>query len=214
MREELTHLFHMLLLELKTPLSIIDLALVAKNDQQTTSAYVSRAVGNMKDILERCVKADKLTEGSVEIHYSVVEVNTYIRKLLSEKADSKVEFTSVGSMEVTTDPQFLSVMLNNLLDNALRYGDAFDVVTLKTQAKQNALGESGVAITIANRPNTASWPDPERVFTKYYRSAGAESQSGTGLGLYLVRTLARLVGGDCLYVPDEKFVKFEIWLPS
>lgn len=213
-REEQTHLFHMLMHELKTPLSIIDMALLAKNDQQTTSAYVNRAVGNMKAILDRCVRADKLTEGKVDIRPTQVNLNQYIQNFLNEKDSLEVNWTSTQTLHVTTDIQFLGVMLSNLLDNADRYSDKQEPVSMHTEIKQNAAGAQGVSITVSNRPRSWEWPDPEKVFKKYYRSAGSESISGTGLGLYLVRSLARLVGGDCLYVPDDKFVRFELWLPS
>lgn len=212
-REEQTHLFHMLMHELKTPLSIIDMALIAKNDQQITSDYVGRAVGNMKDILERCVKADKLTEGNVDIRLEDININQHIHELLDQKI-GVVNFSASKSFDVVTDSQFLTVMLSNLLDNAERYGDKQEAVEVVAMQKENCTGAKGVSIFISNRPSAASWPDAERLFTKYYRSAGAETQSGTGLGLYLVRTLARLVGGDCLYVPDEKYIRFELWLPS
>lgn len=213
-REEQTHLLHMLMHELKTPLSIIELALVANNDQETTSGYVNRAVGNMKDILDRCVKTDRLTEGNVDIRLAELNLNQHIAELVESKAGTAINFLAAQTFKVKTDSQFLTVMLGNLLDNAQRYGDEQEAIKVVAEQKQNAAGEAGVSITISNRPSTASWPDAERVFTKYYRSAGAEAQSGTGLGLYLVRTLARLVGGECLYVPDEKYIRFELWLPS
>ena len=213
-REEQTHLLHMLMHELKTPLSIIELALVANNDQETTSDYVSRAVGNMKDILDRCVKADTLTEGNVDIRLVEINLNQHIAELIENKTGAAINFLAAQSFKVKTDSQFLTVMLSNLLDNAKRYGDQQEAIEVAALQKQNAAGEEGVSITVSNRPSSASWPDADRVFTKYYRSAGAEAQSGTGLGLYLVRTLARLVGGECLYVPDEKYIRFEIWLPS
>jgi signal transduction histidine kinase len=213
-REEQTHLLHMLMHELKTPLSIIELALVANNDQETTSDYVNRAVGNMKDILDRCVKTDRLTEGNVDIRLAALNLNQHIAELVENKTGTAIKFVAAQTFKVKTDSQFLTVMLGNLLDNAQRYGDEQEAIEVAALQKQNAAGEEGVSITISNRPSAASWPDAERVFTKYYRSAGAEAQSGTGLGLYLVRTLARLVGGECLYVPDEKYIRFELWLPS
>lgn len=213
-REEQTHLFHMLMHELKTPLSVIDMAMMAHNDAQTTSRYVSRAVGQMKDILDRCVKADKLTEDHVDIRLSEVHLKAFMADVLVSKSELVVHLVADESMVITTDAQFLSVMLGNLLDNADRYGDKSEAVQILVQRQQNAAGEQGVRITVSNRPNAAGWPDPDMVFKKYYRSAGAEAQSGTGLGLYLVRTLARLLGGDCRYVPNQKHVRFELWLPS
>jgi K+-sensing histidine kinase KdpD len=85
---------------------------------------------------------------------------------------------------------FFGVMCSNLVDNAVRYGDHMMPVKVQAQAKSNTAGILGVSITVSNRPSSASWPDADKVFKKYYRSAGAEAQSGTGLGLYLVRTLA------------------------
>lgn len=215
-REEQTHLFHMLMHELKNPLAIIDMALLAKNDLEKTSAYVNRAVGNMKAILDRCVKADKLTEGNVVVHKVSVNVNEFLRQLIDTegRSDARVRLDVVGLLTVNTDKQFFDAMCSNLVDNAVRYGDHMMPVILQARAKSNAEGIAGVSITVSNRPSAASWPDADKVFKKYYRSAGAEAQSGTGLGLYLVRTLARLVAGDCVYVPDEKNIRFELWLPS
>jgi signal transduction histidine kinase len=215
-REEQTHLFHMLMHELKNPLAIIDMALLAKNDLEKTSAYVNRAVGNMKAILDRCVKADKLTEGNVDVHKVSVNVNKFLRDLIDTDghSDARVTLEVEGILTLNTDEQFFDAMCRNLVDNAVRYGDHMMPVMVQAQSKSNAEGIAGVSITVSNRPSSASWPDADKVFKKYYRSAGAEAQSGTGLGLYLVRTLARLVAGDCVYVPDEKNIRFELWLPS
>lgn len=215
-REEQTHLFHMLMHELKNPLAIIDMALLAKNDLEKTSTYVSRAVNNMKAILDRCVKADKLTEGNVVINKTPIEVTQFLRDMLStsSRRDERLAFDGIGPLTVNTDAQFLEVMLSNLIDNAVRYGDPLMPVHIRTQMQRNATGVTGVNITVSNRPGAASWPDADKVFKKYYRSAGAEAQSGTGLGLYLVHTLAVLVGGECRYEPDATNIRFELWLPS
>ena len=215
-REEQTHLFHMLMHELKNPLAIIDMALLAKNDLEKTSTYVTRAVNNMKAILDRCVKADKLTEGDVVIKKAPIEVNHFLREMLSTSSrdDERIVFDGVGFLTINTDAQLLGVMLGNLIDNAVRYGDQMMPVQIQTQVQRNSAGVECVKITVSNPPGTASWPDAEKVFKKYYRSMGAEAQSGTGLGLYLVRTLAVMLGGECRYAPDDKNIKFELWLPS
>jgi len=118
------------------------------------------------------------------------------------------------SFSVKADHQLLGVALNNLLDNAVRYGDPHSPIHIEALLKTKKVGGSGIAIVVSNRPGIASWPDPDKVFRKYYRSAGAETQPGTGLGLYLVRTLANLMQGECSYVPDDKNIRFELWLPT
>lgn len=49
--------------------------------------------------------------------------------------------------------------------------------------------------------------DSKHVFDKYYRHLGALSLSGSGLGLYLSKHIAKLLGGDLLLQP----VKDELW---
>jgi len=215
-REEQTHLFHMLMHELKNPLAVIDMALLAKNDSEKTHAYIHRSVSQIKNILERCVRADQLTEGHVVIDQQTVELNRFLCDMLrsDHRLDQKLVLNLDESLRVNTDPQLLEVMLGNLMDNAVRYGDPLMPVQIQAQVLSNRAGEAGVCVTVSNRPGPASWPDAERVFKKYYRSAGAEAQSGTGLGLYLVRTLALLVGGECRYAPDATHIRFELWLPS
>ena len=215
-REEQSHLLHMLMHELKNPMAIIDMAMLAKNDFQATKSDVHDAVGSMKSILERCVNADKLTEGNVAVHIERVNVSELLCDLLVAGGHdpSRVALDVADELAVQTDVQYFQIMCSNLIDNAVRYGDPLMPVLIQAQRQKNEAQQLGVCITVSNRPSEASWPDPEKVFTKYYRSASAEGQSGTGLGLHLVRTLARLVGGDCVYAPDETNIRFKLWLPS
>lgn len=76
----------------------------------------------------------------------------------------------------------------------------------------NVLGR-GVTITVANKTGIAAWPEADKVFKKYYRSTGAKMISGTGLGLFLVASMARIIGATCTYAPDDTYVRFELWLP-
>lgn len=214
-REEQTHLFHMLMHEIKNPLAVIDMALLANNDQQTTTAYINRAINSVKDIIDRCFKAERLSDGNIDVKLTRFLFSDFLDNLFQSKNWDKNSFNLHvnESLTVTADLQLLGVILSNLFDNAVRYGDSQMPIDVEAQHGKSKAGIDGVTIVVSNRPGIASWPDPDKVFKKYYRSAGAEAQSGTGLGLYLVRTLANLMGGDCSYVPNDRSIRFELWLP-
>ena len=114
------------------------------------------------------------------------------------------------SIHLSTDAQCVRIMLNNLIANALRYGDETQPVTVEMQW---SLDKSQVCIAVINKPGVAGWPDPQKLFNKYYRSAGAKNTPGTGLGLFLVKSIANVIGASCRYEPDDKHIRFELCLP-
>ncbi len=215
-REEQTHLFRMLMHEIKNPLAVVDMALLANNDQRTTNAYVSRAVNSIKEVLDRCFKADRLSDGNINVELTKIKLAEFLDELFQRKSwgNNTFQINVKASYAVHADLQLLGVAMSNLIDNAIRYGDPRAPIDIEARLQANKSGINGVAIVVSNRPGAASWPDTGKVFKKYYRSPGAESQSGTGLGLYLVRTLANLMHGECNYVPDDKNIRFELWLPT
>ena len=104
-------------------------------------------------------------------------------------------------------------MANNLIDNATRHGDPQAPVWVSLQPAPSANGRSGIVLAVRNQPGPSGRPDPEQIFAKYYRSSGAQRQSGTGLGLFLSHNLAAQLGGALRYTPDPDHIQFELWLP-
>jgi len=214
-RDEQTHFLHMLMHELKTPLAVIDMALHTQSDPQKSASYASRAVVDMKAILERCIDADQIEEGALESKVERVDVARLLNELIFSQSvpPERLLLQMMTVPEVLTDRQYLRIILGNLLDNALRYSDGRTPIEIHAMSSDGPDGAQGVAVTFSNRPGLAAWPEPSKVFQKYYRSTGAQSQSGTGLGLFLVSSLANRIGAYCRYAPDEKRVRFVLWLP-
>ena len=214
-RDEQTHFLHMLMHELKTPLAVIDMALHTRTDPEKSASYASRAVVDMKAILERCIDADQIEEGALEAKVERVDVVRLVNELIfSQNIQPERLLLQMASVpEVLTDRQYLRIILGNLLDNAWRYSDGRTPVEIHVMSGDGPDGAPGVTVTFSNRPGLAAWPEPSKVFQEYYRSTGAQSQSGTGLGLFLVSSLANRIGAYCRYAPDEKRVRFVLWLP-
>jgi signal transduction histidine kinase len=215
-RQEQSQLLTMLMHELKTPLSIIDLAQQGTTDQEAQS-YVASNVAIIKNILDRCLSADRIADGKISVEWQSVHLQDFVFDILAEYAqeEQKIQLDwRNATTSVQTDYQCLHIMLKNLLDNAIRYGDPLSPVVIQVADKVNESGHPGVAITVNNKTGIAAWPDPEKIFQKYYRSTGAKSISGTGLGLFLVANLASTLGAACRYLPDDNEVRFELWLPT
>jgi signal transduction histidine kinase len=178
---------------------------------------VARNVGIIKNILDRCLSADQIALGKLNVNRQAVRLDDLLSDVVDQHGPTAARIhvhNHFGKATVPTDYQCMQIIVNNLLDNALRYGDAAQPVTVVAQAQTNPEGVPGVALSVANKTGLAAWPDPARVFQKYYRSSGAQSISGTGLGLFLVASLATMLGGTCRYAPDDTHVRFELWLPT
>jgi len=83
----------------------------------------------------------------------------------------------------------LQRMVRNLLDNAQQHGVAPIAVTV------SAADGAATLLVCDHGPGIAP-EDRERIFSPFYRAAAAGGAAGTGLGLTLVRQIARQHGGD------------------
>lgn len=215
-REEQNQLLTMLMHELKNPLAVIDLAQHASDDVKAKD-YVNRSVLTIRNVLDQCMSADRLSDGKLTIQKQNVDLVELIDELTEENRNDVHRFELnflANSHALSTDYQCLRIVLNNLMGNALRYSDADQPIHITVDTQSNDAGTLGIAITVANKPGIASWPEADKVFHKYYRSTGAKTISGTGLGLFLVRSICTLLGGTCTYEPDDTHVKFKVWLPN
>jgi len=219
-RQEQSQFLHMLMHELKTPLSVVSLALGTKTNRQENLEHASRAIQDMKAIIERCVQADQVGQLTLVQHRQAVDVPALIREMgqhipgLSERLRISA---APDLVQQNADAQLLRIILTNLLDNAARYSDPLTLVTVlvQVQKRQNQSSlQTGLCVRVCNTPGMAGWPDEQKLFEKYYRAVGAQRDSGSGLGLFLSRQLAQSLGGSLDYAPSSQQVEFVLWIPQ
>ena len=92
-----------------------------------------------------------------------------------------------------TDPEALETILENLVDNTLKYTTAAPRVEVSAERREGL-----VLVHVTDNGIGMSAGDAARIFDKFYRAdAGQETHAkGTGLGLFISRRLARACGGD------------------
>ena len=215
-RQDQSQLLNMLMHELKTPLAVIDLALKDRAGSDSTQGYVGRAIDNMKTILHRCVQTDRLVERPFEVHIQRFDLALQLQQWVQDnkQAEGRTRLQTLPAAPVETDLQCVQIIASNLIENALKYGDPQQPVTITLQVQPRADGRVGLCLGVSNAPGPAGRPEADKVFAKYYRSAAAQRQSGTGLGLFLSHNLAQHIGADLRYLPSETHICFELWLPT
>jgi signal transduction histidine kinase len=211
---EQQHFISILAHELKTPLSVVRLCLGSGAASPSMAKYADQAVVDMNGIIERCVKALQMENESPVVFHEPCDPlaeSVALRGRLEDPARLVVT-SSVDLQGFQTDPGLFKLILGNLLDNALKYGTPLSAVTLSFEEEFHN-GIRGMAMRVASPPGPAGFPDPKKVFQKFYRAVGAMRCPGVGLGLFLVQGLARRLGGGITYARREESAVFSVWLP-
>lgn len=208
-RQEHQRLLAMLAHEIKTPLATMHMRL---DPQAPGSAPMRMAMRDMNEVIERCLLALRMDEQKLAPQWQQLDLLDVLRSSVaacSQPQQVVLQLPPAG-VPLQTDVQLLSIMVGNLLENACKYSPPQAPVELACTVLP---GGALVRISVANAPGQAGWPDASRVFEKYYRAPQAQRYSGTGLGLYLVRSLAHGLGGEVDYRPQQDKVVFALELP-
>ena len=127
-------------------------------------------------------------------------------------APRRWQFGRLDSAVVNADPERLGLAVDALLENAVRHTSTGDLVQLSVVADPPArqgriiVADSGTGIAPA---------ELEHVFDRFRTVPQADGSRGTGLGLALVRAVARAHGGDARVTSTEgSGSEFELILPS
>ncbi|HEX7776521.1 MAG TPA: histidine kinase N-terminal 7TM domain-containing protein [Parvibaculum sp.] len=186
--------------EFRTPLSIISSAsqLLSMDDNSPETARelskIARAINRMVDLIDACLADDRLESAALLFRPRVVNLTELVaeacidRRAASENRDLRFDGSAPVSAEC--DGTTISVVVSNLLDNALKYSPADKPVDVTVSA------ESGTArIEVADHGPGIDPGEKRAIFEKFYRSNRAEHVPGAGLGLYLVGRIVELHHG-------------------
>jgi signal transduction histidine kinase len=92
---------------------------------------------------------------------------------------------------VSCDPLLIEQVIANLLSNAVKYSSAPEPIEITA-----AVDDQWVEIRVSDRG--VGFPEEERdkLFDRFFRASTALGVEGTGIGLHVARTMARMHGGD------------------
>jgi len=192
--------------ELKTPLtSLIGFSQALVDGSLQSDAERTRAATIVHEESERVLRmAQELLDlarveaGSISMHITSVDLGGQLEQEL-EIAKPRAGARSLALAlnvpddipPVAADPERLHQVLDNLLDNALKYAPEGSTITAEARL-------SGAAVeTEISNPAGPHRPDPDRMFDRFYRADPSRSAAagGVGLGLAISRELAAAMKG-------------------
>jgi signal transduction histidine kinase len=211
--EEQRKLLAMLAHEMKTPLANLRIWMEAGPKGRPV---MERAILDMDRVIERCVHAGQLSDHSLQPRNEWLDAAELTQSVVAaSRAPGRVNLQLPPDIcAVNTDLQMLSIVLSNVLENAYKYSAPDTSIQVELASHTEPNGKPCWRWTVENMVGEAGFPDADKVFDKYYRAANAQRQSGSGLGLFLVKSLLDLMQGKVIYTPLIDRVRFEIWIPS
>jgi signal transduction histidine kinase len=183
--------------ELRSPLTRMRMAveLLPGEQRPELRAQLSRDIEELDGLIGELLMASRLD--ALDRLTATEEVD--LLALLAEEAARTGADASGEAVTIRGDPRTLRRLMRNLLENARRYAGGASV-----EASVRALPAGGAKLLVADRGPGIAESERERIFEPFYRPAGAkESDGGVGLGLALVRQIARRHGGEVHYVERE-----------
>lgn len=158
-------------------------------------AMIEQSTRRLTDLVNRLLDVSRLGSGSLELSRERLDLAALVADCVARQRDRiearGVEVTLAASpVAGEWDRLRLESVVNNLLDNALKYGEGRPV-ELRVEAAGDAarlvVTDHGMGIAPENQ---------ERIFERFERAVGARAFEGLGVGLWLVRAIAEAHGGS------------------
>ena len=207
--------------ELRTPVSVIKSACEyaekygeTPEEQRETLAMIHRQADKMADLIGQLLSITRLDQGTDAAQLQRLDLSGLVQTVCREQpcpADRLRAEVEPG-ITVQGDSALLTRLLQNLIDNAFKYGrpEGHVWVTLRREQGEVRLTvrDDGIGI-----PKDAQ----EKVWQRFYQVDPSRSgeRGGAGLGLAMVRKIAQAHGGDMTLesIPDLGST-FTLHLPS
>ena len=203
--------------ELRTPVRVVTGAaeLVADHwsdldDEERTGLIdaMRTSGGRIRRLLQDLLTAARLEAGGIEIRSSRVPLRTLLVDTVGQAITAHPELDVTvechPELAVQADPDRLAQMLSNYLTNAVQYGQPPIEVTAGTRGRDAIIEvrDHGPGVPVEHE---------RRLFDKFARGGGDDR--GTGLGLFIVREMARAQDGEAWYERHDDLTCFCLRLP-
>ncbi len=185
--------------ELKTPISVAKLNLETMQKRKLDEQQQQRLLQNTLEetnrlnalcnnmLLSSQIEAGGYRITNEETNFSEL-VSKCVHDFITRYPQQKTETDIAANIFIDGDRLLLQMLVNNLIDNAQKYGSKDSPVTISLSEKNNR-----IILQVKDMGKGIAAAEKEKIFNKFYRigNTATKSAKGTGLGLYLVKKIAK-----------------------
>lgn len=204
--EEQAHFVAVTAHELRTPVGVIGASTsllgqhweqMSHEDRTSLLTSMASSAERLRRLVDDLLTVSRLGQGQMGFHGEPVEVASVVQAAVEAlrrvRENVKVDVTIPPDLTVRADRDRLAQALDNLLENAVCHG-------AQPTCVETALRSGMVDIRVRDSGTGVPGDIRDRLFQRFVTG---KPRSGTGLGLFIVRELARAQGGDAIYDPSD-----------
>lgn len=209
--------------EFKTPIATIGVAIESIKDfnaldnKEKTRQYLNMSnqqLSKLNLMVEKLLETATLDSDSLELNKEKHNINDFVQQIV-DKHKIHVGTKSI-SFKAPTEEIVASIdgfhfenALNNILDNALKYGG--DKITLYLASQR-----SNTLITISDNGSSLSKANKDKIFEKFYRVSQGNTHNikGFGIGLYYTKSIIEKHNGNIHLDLNNNLTSFKISIPN
>lgn len=184
--------------ELKTPIAVAQLNLetlqkrkLEEDKQQKLIANTLQEANRLNTLCNNILFTSQLDAGGYSVSFQELNLTDVVETCVDDCKSRFPERIITEAIEenrlMQGDPFLLQMLVNNLLENALKYSPK----NLPIHVSLSLVGNK-TSLSIADLGQGIAEPEKKKVFDKFYRSGNENTRKaqGTGLGLYLCKKIA------------------------
>lgn len=173
------------------------------------SENLSKLVNDLFELSKLESNPQMIKQEPLQVAELVQDVADKFQLIAKEKNISINTIYSKSLPMVYADVQMTDRVFQNILDNAIKYCDKNDVVTIELE-----LQKDGVLVKITDTGKGISSEDLPNIFTRYYKGTKTKDANSTGLGLAIVKKILDLHKSTIeVYSKINQGTRFEFKLP-
>lgn len=215
---DISHEFKNPLTAIRTSAELLGDKSLSEQERNELSIAIVDEVTHLQDLITGVRNISKIDSGAMEEENQVLPVNIYTKNLISrlQKHHENVDvefFCETEELELLIPQDYFDRVAENLIDNAMSFGNKVFVQTAITKKENKEYFE----LSVEDNGKGVSSEQMEKIFNRFYSERpDSKNTNHTGLGLSIVKAIADNLEGEILVSTSKKLggAKFLFIIPT